>query len=69
MRVQCLGTCYMPARANAAAKGARWERFEDEYDHQDGDIYNIPGNRLQEYLDTGNFFRVYGGDDDQEDDE
>ena len=63
-RVQCIATCYMPARAAAIAHGAAWERFEDEYNNLDGDVYTVPGNRLQEFLGTKFFVLVSEEDDD-----
>ena len=30
------------------------ERYEDEYDDE-RDIFDIPANRVKEFLDTGNF--------------
>ena len=52
-KVQCIATCYMPSNK----KDVKWERYEDWFE-DDGDIYDIPGKRLQEFLDTGYFERV-----------
>lgn len=56
-KVQCVATTYMPSKK----KDVKWERYED-WEEADGDIYEIPGNRLDEFLATGNFRRVKGGD-------
>lgn len=58
-KVRALATVYMTSKK----KGVKWERYED-WEEADGDVYDIPGNRLQEYLDTGNFERVKGDDED-----
>ncbi len=61
-RMRCNATRYMPARAAAVAHGATWERFEDEYNHPDGDVYTVPGNRVEEFLATGDFDLVSDGE-------
>ena len=55
-KVQCVATCYMPMK-----KGKKMpvERYEDEYG-DDRDIYEIPENRLAEFLDSGNFVATIG---------
>lgn len=60
-KVRALATVYMPSNK----KGVKWERYED-WEEENGDVYDIPGNRLQEYLDTGNFERVKGNDEDDD---
>ena len=52
-KVRCLATCYMPSRK----KNVKFERYEDWHE-QEGDVYEIPGNRLGEFISTGNFERV-----------
>ena len=52
-KVRCHATCYMPSKK----KNVKWERYED-WQEEGGDVYEIPGNRLDEFLDTGNFERV-----------
>ena len=54
-KVRCLATTYMPSKK----KDVKFERYEDWHEHE-GDVYEVPGNRLQEFLDTGNFERVKG---------
>ena len=52
-KVRAIATCYMPS----GKKSHKFDRYEDWFEN-DGDIYDIPGQRLQEFLDTGNFERV-----------
>ncbi len=51
IRVKCIATCYM-----SVSKGNKVvERYEDI----DGeDVYDVPENRLKEFLDTANFVEV-----------
>ncbi len=55
-KVRCFATVYMPTNKTGSGQ-PQWERYED-WDEDNGDVYDIPGSRLQEYLDTGNFERV-----------
>lgn len=57
-KVRALATVYMPTGKTAQGQ-PKWERYEDWF-QEGGDIYDIPGKRLQEFLDTGNFERVKG---------
>ena len=50
-KVLCVATCYMPVKKG---KDHPMERYEDEYDDE-RDIFDIPANRVKEFLDTGNF--------------
>lgn len=54
-KVQCIATCYMPVK-----RGIKMpvERYEDEEGEDLTDLYDIPDNRLNEFLDTGNFLNV-----------
>lgn len=52
-KVRALATVYMPSKK----KGVLVERYEDWFE-EGGDVYDIPGSRLQEFLNTGNFERV-----------
>ena len=54
-KVQCIATNYMPSDL----PGVKWERYEDWEDGEVGDIYTIPGHRVQEFLDTKRFIRVH----------
>ena len=56
-KVRCLATGYMPS-GKTGPNQPKWLRYEDWDDHND-DVYEIPGNRVQEFLDTGNFVRVF----------
>lgn len=55
-KVRCLATTYMPS-GKKGANQPKWLRYED-WDESSGDVYAIPGNRLDEFLATGNFERV-----------
>lgn len=57
-KVRCHATCYMPTGKTGKTQ-PKWARYEDWF-QSDGDVYDIPGKRLQEFLDTGNFERVKG---------
>lgn len=46
--LRCLSTCYMPS----TVKGVQVERYEDL---EGEDIYPVPGDRVEEFLATGNF--------------
>ncbi len=50
-KVRCTATCYMPiSKGNKVV-----ERYEDE----DGnDVYEVPFDRVKEFLATGNFHKV-----------
>ena len=61
-KVQCVYTCYMPSDL----PGVKWEHYED-WEQGTGDVYTIPGHRVQEFLDTKRFIRVHL--DDEEDEE
>ena len=52
-KVLCIATCYMPVKKG----GPIVERYEDEYGDM-RDLYDIPDNRLEEFLDTGDFQNV-----------
>ncbi len=55
-KVRCLATTYMPSGKSGPGK-PKFTRYEDWHEEGD-DVYAVPGNRLQEFLDTGNFERV-----------
>ena len=55
-KVRATATCYMPSQKS----DVKFDRYEDEFEGNN-DIYDIPGNRLDEFLATGNFVRVKGG--------
>lgn len=59
-KVLCIYTGYLPVEVG----GQIVERHEDWFG-DDRDIYEIPANRLGEYLRTGHFIKV--NDDDDED--
>ena len=46
--VRCVATCYMPS----TEEGVKVERYEDD-PHED--VYQIPDERVDEFLETGNF--------------
>lgn len=50
VRLRCLATCYMPVSAG--------DDMVERYEDVDDDVYDIPEDRLNEFLDTGNFERV-----------
>lgn len=52
-KVLCIATCYMPVKKGKPIV----ERYEDEYGDM-RDLYDIPDNRLEEFLDTGDFQNV-----------
>lgn len=47
-KLRCLSTCYMPSNQ----KGVQVERYEDE---EGEDVYEVPDDRVEEFLVTGNF--------------
>ncbi len=51
MDLKCVGTTYIPKGGSGRDKNVL-ERFEDT----DGeDVYEVPDNRVEEFLATGNF--------------
>lgn len=60
-KVLCIGTCYMPVKKGRAMPV---ERYEDEWGDM-GDVYDIPDNRLKEFMDTGDFQNVIWDDDEE----
>ena len=51
VKLRCLATCYMPVSSESDTV----ERYEND---DGGDVYDVPEERLSEFLDTGNFERV-----------
>jgi hypothetical protein len=49
-KLLCTGTMYLPGLEDQSVQ----ERFEDEYGDE-RDIYDVPENRVVEFLATGNF--------------
>ena len=47
VKLRCLATCYM-----ASDEPSVMERYENEPGE---DVYSVPENRVEEFLDTGNF--------------
>ena len=52
-KVRVLFTTYMPTGLTDRDQ-PKWERYEAAYGDDDG-VYEIPDERLQEFLDTDNF--------------
>ena len=53
VQVRCVATCYMPSDK----EGVLLERYEDDYGDS-RDVYDVPEDRVNEYLESGNFVRV-----------
>jgi hypothetical protein len=49
-KLLCTGTTYLSGLEDQNIQ----ERFEDEYG-DDRDVYDVPENRVAEFLETGNF--------------
>jgi len=55
-KVKCISTCYMPnTDPNDEAKMIR---YEDDPTNTGEGVYEIPKERVKEFLDSGNFIKA-----------
>jgi len=55
-RLHCTNTCYMPVELKA--KGKKTQQVVDRFEDEEGGIYEVEEDRVEEFISSGNFVRV-----------
>ena len=55
-RLHCTNTCYMPVEIKS--KGKKTQPVVDRFEDEEGGIYEVEDDRVEEFISSGNFVRV-----------